>query len=384
MNDPILAAYYFPNYHPDPRNELRHGEGWTEWDLLRVAKPRFPGHQQPKTPLWGEEDESQPKVMARKIAAAADHGLDAWIFDWYWYEDQPFLQRALEDGFLKAENFERLKFATMWANHDWIQLFPAAPSSRAFDNAELLMPVHLEWASLEKLMDYHVENYFPHSNYLLINGCPYFSIYDIGVFVRSCGSVPLARRALDIFRSKTKAAGFPDLHINAILWGAPILPSESLPADPKSLLDSLAIDSFGTYVSIHHLYPAEYPATDDKVIREGYYSYWDRVSKEIPFPYFPNVTMGWDPTPRTEQSQDHLDGQYPYGPIISGNTPEAFREALAETYRRVRDQDDAQLITINAWNEWTEGSYLEPDTVNQYGYLEAIRSVTSENKSLAI
>mgnify|MGYP003340779711 FL=1 len=72
-----VGVYYFGNYHPgDPRNEAQKGRGWTEWELVKAAKPRFPGHQQPKVPLWGYEDESDPKVMERKIAAAADHGVD--------------------------------------------------------------------------------------------------------------------------------------------------------------------------------------------------------------------------------------------------------------------------------------------------------------------
>ena len=82
-----VAAYYFPNYHPDSRNNARHGRGWTEWELMKCARPRFPGHVQPKVPLWGYEDESDPMVMSRKIEAAISHGLDTFVFDWYWYDD---------------------------------------------------------------------------------------------------------------------------------------------------------------------------------------------------------------------------------------------------------------------------------------------------------
>ena len=72
-----VAAYYFGNYHPgDARNARQKGPDWTEWKLVREAKPRFPGHRQPRVPLWGYGDESDPAVMARKIDAAADHGVD--------------------------------------------------------------------------------------------------------------------------------------------------------------------------------------------------------------------------------------------------------------------------------------------------------------------
>src|SRR5579871_2627735 len=81
---PQVAVYYFPGYHPDPRIDARKGKGWTEWVLVKAATPKFPGHNQPRVPVWGYEDESNPKAMAKKIDAAADHGIDAFIFDWYW------------------------------------------------------------------------------------------------------------------------------------------------------------------------------------------------------------------------------------------------------------------------------------------------------------
>ena len=94
-----VASYYFGNYHPgDPRNTKNKGTSWSEWELVKAARPRFPGHHQPNVPLWGYEDESDPKVMAQKIDAAADHGIDAFIFDWYYYEDGPFLDRADRSG----------------------------------------------------------------------------------------------------------------------------------------------------------------------------------------------------------------------------------------------------------------------------------------------
>jgi hypothetical protein len=75
-----VVSYYFGNYHPgDPRNVKTKGKDWSEWDLVRHAKPRFPGHQQPHVPLWGYQDESDPAVMANKINAAADHLISSFI-----------------------------------------------------------------------------------------------------------------------------------------------------------------------------------------------------------------------------------------------------------------------------------------------------------------
>jgi len=78
-----VAAYYYPGTHPDPRWDQNKYPGFTEWDEIKAANPRFPGHLQPNPPVWGYQNEAQPEVMAQKIAAAATYGVNAFIFDWY-------------------------------------------------------------------------------------------------------------------------------------------------------------------------------------------------------------------------------------------------------------------------------------------------------------
>ncbi|MDR1381838.1 MAG: glycoside hydrolase family 99-like domain-containing protein, partial [Tannerella sp.] len=101
-----VACYYFPDYHTRDTTDLpisrQHFDNWSEWELVKNAKPRFEGHDQPKIPLWGYTDEKDPEVMEQKISAAAAHGIDVFIFDWYTYEGKPFLNRCLDEGFLKA------------------------------------------------------------------------------------------------------------------------------------------------------------------------------------------------------------------------------------------------------------------------------------------
>jgi hypothetical protein len=103
---------------------------------------------------------------------------------------------------------------------------------------------------------------------------------------------------------------------------------------------------------------------------------WGELAGQFPIPYYPNVTMGWDSSPRTVQSDRFVNAGYPFMPMLSDNPPQAFEEALLEA-RRYLDQQPAErrILTINAWNEWTEGSYLEPDTVYGLGYLQAIQQV---------
>jgi len=367
-----VACYYFGNYHPgDPRNVKSKGPNWSEWELVKAARPRFPGHRQPNVPLWGYADESDPKVMAQKIVAAAGHGIGAFIFDWYYYNDGPFLDRPIDLGFLKAENNSRLKFAFMWANHDWLEIHPY----RRGMERRVLYPGAVTPENFDKICDHVIGSYFRHPSYWRIDGRPYFSFYDLTTLLDSFGSVEATRGRLDKFRAKAAAAGLPGLHLNAVVWGRPILPGERKPADAAQLVKDLGFDSVTSYVWIHHV-PLPQLQTDYNEVRDAYFRYWNEAERRFDVPYFPNVTMGWDSSPRTHQDDEFGNFGYPFTNTIGGNTPERFREALEMTKRRlVSKPGGPRILNINCWNEWTEGSYLEPDTVHGMKYLEAVCDV---------
>jgi len=367
-----IAAYYFPNYHVDRRNEEIHGPGWTEWELVKRAEPRFPGHLQPRVPLWGYEDESDPAVMQKKIDAAADHAIDAWIFDWYWYENQPFLNRALDEGFLHASNLERLKFALMWANHDWLDIHPYKRRSPY----HTLYPGPVSREVFDQVCEELVSKYFTHPAYWKIDGKPYFSIYELMTLVKGLGGVQAARQALDHLRLKTEQAGLPGQHLNAVVWGVQILPSEQSIRSPLEMLSALGFDSVTSYVWIHHVPLESFPTTPYDQVFQAYVRFWQETGNTYGLPYFPNASVGWDSSPRTVQSDCFTNAGYPFTPVLEGASPAAFKAALQEIRARMQTgPTTAPILTINSWNEWTEGSYLEPDTQQGMGYLEAIRDV---------
>jgi hypothetical protein len=141
------------------------------------------------------------------------------------------------------------------------------------------------------------------------------------------------------------------------------------------LIDDLGFDSVTSYVWFHHVELPELETDYDRV-RDGYFRHWDAARKEFRQPYYPNVTMGWDCSPRAHQQDEFGNFGYPFTNTISGNTPERFRLALELTKQRLlREPGPHRILNINCWNEWTEGSYLEPDMINGMKYLEAIREV---------
>jgi Glycosyltransferase WbsX len=373
-----VVSYYFGNYHPgDPRNAKTKGADWSEWELVKDAKPRFPGHQQPHVPLWGYRDESNPAVMANKINAAADHDISAFIFDWYYYNDGPFLNATVDRGFLQATNNGRLKFAFMWANHDWYDIQPyhrGAPP-------KLLYPGRVTPETFNKICDLLIKDYFSRTNYWRIDGKPYFSFYDLQNLLSNFGSVAATRAALDQFRAKARSSGLQGLHLNAVVWGRTILPGENAAADPVKLVRDLGFDSVTSYVWIHYVSLPE-QQTEYNYVRDRYFDYWARAATNFGVPYIPNVTMGWDPSPRADQSQAYGNFGYPFTNIIKDNTPQNFQTALEMAKQRLlAEPHGLRILNLNCWNEWTEGSYLEPDTVHGMAYLDAVKKVLGDSNT---
>ena len=367
-----VAAYYFPNYHTnDPRNIKNKGADWSEWELVKAAKPRFPGHDQPKVPLWGYTDEKDPKVMAQKIEAASKYGVDCFIFDWYRYDDGPFLNRCLDEGFLKAKNTHKIMFAFMWANHDWLDIHPYTKGAAQ----KLLYRGKVSPQGFEEIGDELIKKYFSLSNYWKIDGKPYFSVYDIQKFMEGFGSLEATKAAMDRLSQKAIAAGFKGIHWNLVAWGRPILPVEKVPANIPELIKKLGFSSATSYVWVHHVGLPD-RQTDFNKVRDQYFQYWDKAKSEYQVPYYPNVSMGWDPSPRCDLKSEWGNFGYPFTNTIGNNTPQNFRTALQMTKDKLlANPNGPRIMNINCWNEWTEGSYLEPDVKSKFEYLEAVKSV---------
>jgi hypothetical protein len=374
-----VATYYFPNFHIDPRNEKIHGKGWNEWKLMQHATPRFPGHDQPKIPLWGYEDESDPKAMAKKIDAAADHGIDAFIFDWYWYEG-PYLERALNEGYLKAKNNSKLKFALMWANHDWKNFHPGSRETKSY-------PINFPWTATKETVgfvwDYIIENYLTHPQYWRVDGLPYFSIYAMNRFITQMGGVEATAEVFELLRRKAKAAGLPGVHLNGI-WYDVLDDNPQCSACPQAdWVERLGLNSYTSYnnVCISKKWFSDFPRVDHTRLAEEYLEISRKAHASLPGPYYPVLTTAWDSSPRTIQSETYdSEPSYPYLPVMEC-TPEQFGKAVAMTLDDLKGQKEQdRIMFINAWNEWTEGSYLEPDEKYGFAMLQRLKEELSRVK----
>jgi len=365
-SDYYVAAYIWPSCHDDPlaRQKLW-SEGTGEWEVIRKGDPRFEGHYQPRLPLWGYEPDNDPKVVAKWINAAVDHGVNVFVYDWYWYEGGPFLESALNEGFLKAENNEKMQFYIMWANHD--VKYNYWNVHRYKDNTDILWNAKVDWDNYRIIVNRIISQYFRKPNYFKINGEPVFSIFSVDKLVESFGgSTEEARKALDYFRDEVKKAGFPGLHIQWNQGGGSVM-SEASARNFLSRVSDMGFNSVAMY---------NMGGLDEDYLTYGANSVKIREQMDslLDIPVFPCVSIGWDDTPRFPAKGIHDVVHY-------HNTPQSFASLLSIAKKYAGSHpEQPRLITINAWNEWVEGSYLLPDMLNGFGYLEAVRDVIIDSK----
>lgn len=375
MDRPKVLAYYFPDWHKDPRNAQWFGDAWDEWVLLSSAKPRFEGHRQPRVPLQGQFDEATATAAAQQIDLARQYGVDGFLVDYYWYDDGPYLQAGLDEGLLVADNRQDIEFALMWANHELVDIFPHRGPSVA--GPRRLKSGAIGRSAFEEMARHVIQAYFGQANYLKVDGRPWFSIYELGNLISGLGGVAEAASALAWFEAETRAAGFPGLHLDAVIWGIGVLPQAIALDDPERLVGELGFRSATSYVWVHHadMDAFDFPVAQIEPLREAAFAEYEDYADRLDVPFYPNVTVGWDPSPRTDQSREFARGDYPWTPIWDA-TPADFRAGLlaARSFLERHGQPNP-ILTINAWNEWTEGSALLPDTDKGYEFLEAIGEV---------
>ena len=361
-----VAAYVWPSYTGDePRTRMFWAEGMGEWQSVKNSVAKFKGHDWPRKPLWGYVNEADRYVMEMEIAAAADHGVNVFIYDWYWYDGRPFLENCLNDGFLKANNNNRMKFYLMWANHTVNNLWDIRISDDASDN--IIWDGAVDRCQYDIVVNGVIEKYFTHPSYYTIDGKPVFMIYDIDNLIRGLGGIENTVKAFEYFREQCLKAGLPGLHLQLTLWGERVHNFSGVDsgrtAVTSELINILGFDSVSHYQFVHFTnIDRDYTEIIPDVLKE-----WKRIDENIKVPYFPHISVGWDNNPRFKKFRPG---------IVKNNTPENFEKALLEVKKYVDcHKNQPPLITINSWNEWTETSYLEPDDLYGYGYLEAIKRV---------
>ncbi len=360
-----VAAYIWPSYHYEPRVEHFWPEKDGEWYTVRRATPRFPGHDMPRIPLLGYQDEADPAVMREHVELAREHGINVFIMDWYWYENAPCFERQLNEGLIPALEGTDSRFYLMWANHDVDTLWNMHEDTHWDRPRKNLWSGQVSRQVLQPMFERIISRYLGHDNYYRINENPVFSIFDYPNLVAGLGGAEPTADAFAWMRRRCEKSGLNGLDIQAIArLSAGVEAGATLEAGTEAdIARVLGFDSATGYQFCQDAgQNGDYLLWADKSI--GNWPKYESTYKN----YYPHVSIGWDNT--------HRNPGFGEETVVSKATPHAFEACLwkARQYLDARPEQ-TPLITVNSWNEWTEGSYLLPDMRRGYRYLQAVRNV---------
>jgi hypothetical protein len=379
-----VACYTCPLWHPSAHFAKGFGPGWSEYTVMRGARPWFQGHHQPRTPLLGERDERDPATWELYIDLAAGHGVDVFIWDTYWYAGRPALHEALEDGYLGARNRDRVGFAAMWTNHPWV-----GRDGRPSDDDDTL-------EGCRRSLGYLATRYFHEPGYWRIGGVPVLVVWDLAALLERFG-IEQTAGLFAWLRRLSRSLGHDGVHLHANCTPALARAGWKLAGgiDQLDQLEATGFDSYGIYTSI---VPAGFARPRDEELpdyatltRDVAEQLWPALEAASQLPFFPSVSPGYDESPRTipdvvpwwegaPRSMPPERGAEPdrtawpgTGLIVVGETPDRFASHVSDALAHLAARPgQPQVLTIGCWNEFTEGQYLLPDTRLGSGMLQAL------------
>jgi lipopolysaccharide biosynthesis protein len=348
-----IIAFYLPQFHPIRENDEWWGTGFTEWANVTRTMPLFSGHRQPRLPSdLGFYDLRLPEAREAQAELARRYGLSAFCYYYYWFNGRRVLERPLDAVW--ASGKPDFPFLICWANEPWTRNWDGL-------DRDILLPQTYEPGWTTRFAR-DIAPLLRDPRYFRLGGKPMLLIYRIG-------HVPDPIMAMHEMREALSIEGIPDLHLAAAwVW---FQEDTDLPADPSVL----GLDSYFEFPP-HRCPPQPHrplPSGLPEEFTGDVYEYNKVVTAVLDKLNDPHegrrhrgVMAGWDNTPRRGTNAH----------IFHGATPANFRRWLRGTILHERRQDGDQVIFVNAWNEWAEGTYLEPDRDFGCGWLEAVASAT--------
>ncbi|WP_417620879.1 glycoside hydrolase family 99-like domain-containing protein [Parasphingorhabdus sp.] len=384
-----ILAFFLPQFHDDPLNSKWWGKGFTEWVNVKAAKPLHAGHRQPRVPLNGYYDLETPEALNAQFDEASDHNIDGFVFYHYWSKGTRLLRKPLDLLLANPEVGKNQTFSLCWANHAW---------TRSWKNRSGALDVLLEqeYESSKEERAEHIDflvRCFSDPRYLKTNGKPLLCIYSPEI-------IPQLDAFIEELREKCIQVIGADCEISGVIknwqsdWSFLSLLDSVTLAQP-ALSQYASPDIFDKTISARKLIfsPSEIarglPAWAKKLL----YPIQDRFFNRVTFIDYDSAWQkGLEQIRRAVESDRKVhvstfvdfDNTARYGPrakIFTGFTLEKFSDYFEKAYRLAQKNTDSGLLMVNAWNEWAEGMYLQPDEEFGNARLEIIREIVAKNRN---
>jgi lipopolysaccharide biosynthesis protein len=342
-----VIAYYLPQFHPFEENNQWWGKGFTEWTNVTKAKTLIANQHQPRVPTdFGFYDLRLKENISEQITLAKQIGVESFCLYYYWFNGTVLMDTPIELIYNNPEL--ETEYCICWANENW---------TRAWDGQDKEVLIEQTYSE-EDDIDFisHVSKYFKDTRYTCVDGKPLLIIYRPSIFPDMKATLKRWRQwCLDNSVGEIHAVmvQFEDTDPNKYGFDAAVeFPPHQVGS--QNVAEFMRFNS--NFQGSVHDYNGMVSNGLNK-IDEGYIAY-------------KGVTMDWDNTARRQERAS----------LFVNTTPqrtERWLGGISQCYDKdERDQSD-RLIFVNAWNEWAEGTYLEPDVHNGYGYANAVASLKS-------
>lgn len=376
-----VIAYYLPQFHPTKINDKYWGKGFTEWTNVTKAKPQYRGHYQPQIPAdLGFYDLRLPEIRQAQADMARENGVEGFMYWNYWFGNgKKILEMPIEELMRTAK--PDFPFCVGWANHDWSN--KTWQKTKRFTKDTVFLKQ--EYLGKQDYTDYfyYLLPMFRDHRYIKVDEKPLFYVFDPD-------SCPDMKEFIQLWQHLAEKNGIPGIHFVAradSIGKADEIYIKNFMNEVKARYDRY-IDMGFDAVSSMNFRRAEILATGffKKIIRnirrkifgyalnshdymkltEHYYTDEDKLDY-----VYPQITPRKDKTPRAGKN----------ALVYTGSTPEKFRIAIKMALEKIKDKDDEhKILFLNSWNEWGEGSYMEPDIVWGHQYLDVLREEIVEDE----
>jgi glycosyltransferase involved in cell wall biosynthesis len=340
-----VIAFYLPQFHAIPENDIWWGQGFTEWTNVKPAQPQFEGHYQPHVPdeYLGYYNLTDGSTQRKQVELAKQYGIEGFCFYLYWFTGHKLLQQPV-DNYLADPSLD-LPFCVCWANENW---------SRRWDgrDQDLLMEQHYS-AEDDIAFIINAAKYLRDPRYIRIDGKPLLLVYrpklfpDVKATSKRWRDWCRENDIGEIYLAYTQSFEAVDPAKYGFDAACEFPPNNSAPPDITRQVIPQAKE-FDTAVY------------DWRVFLERSEHYTNPG-----YTLFRGATPAWDNTARKKNK----------GTVFHNSCPQLFEKWLTNAFIDTLDRKsslDEKIVFINAWNEWAEGAHLEPDTRYGFAWLKAV------------
>ncbi|UOK43785.1 MULTISPECIES: glycosyltransferase WbsX family protein [Flavobacterium] len=361
-----FLAYYLPQFHPIPENDLWWGKGFTEWTNVAKAKPLFKGHYQPILPAdLGFYDLRLPEVQEAQANLAKEYGIDGFIYYQYWFGNGKMLLEKPAEAMLQNEKVD-IPFCFCWANETWKGIW------HGLDNPDILIEqTYQGGGDYEAYFDYLLP-FFKDKRYIKVDNKPMFHVYRIQEIPDWCFFI-------ESFNQWAIDNGFDGIHfINGTnIPHAEILMHPFIKGEVGTdVFSKMRYQKGFVFQEVRYLGWLErriktflgFTNHIGKRLTPLVFDYSIAIKKlevEVTHSkYLQCVFPNWDNSARSGKKSL----------IFKNATPESWKRHLEEAVKKVYLNENASpFIIIKSWNEWAEGNHLEPDQKFGHRWLEVVK-----------